>query len=35
MDGHVVGELRKLNDLYNTGKLMAAGVFDIHDNKDT
>lgn len=35
VDGHVVGELRKLNDLYNTGKLMAAGVFDIHDNKDT
>lgn len=35
VDGHVVGELRKLNDLYNTGKLMAAGVFDIYDNKDT
>lgn len=34
VDGHIVGELRKLNDLYNTGKLMAAGVFDIHEKEE-
>lgn len=34
VDGHIVGELRKLNDLYNTGKLMAAGIFNVQEKQN-